>query len=171
MVSYRAMTTAMAALTVIGISVATTTQAIAASASATTNATVVAAIAIANTLTLEFGNLAPGAALSVIRVSTAGVRTLQSGDATLVGSGTVRAASFDVTGDAGVSYDITLPASITLTSGGNTMTVDTFADSLAGTGTLPGGAETFTVGADLHVGIAQAAGAYTGSFNATVNYQ
>ena len=171
MVSYRGMMTAMAALTALGISATTTTQALAASEPATTNATIVAAITISNTLTLEFGNLAPGAALSVIRVDTAGARTVQSGDATLVGSGTVRAASFDITGEAGVSYDITLPASIVLNSGGNVMTVDTFADSLGGTGTLPGGAETYTVGADIHVGIAQIAGAYTGSFTATVNYQ
>ena len=52
------------------------------------------------------------------------------------------------------------------------MTVDTFEDSLGGSGTLDtSGTDTFSVGATLHVGLAQPMGAYAGSFDVIVEYQ
>jgi hypothetical protein len=143
-----------------------------ASAIGTGNATIIVPITIAATANLEFGKLAAGTGVSVVRIDTAGARSLVSGDTTLVTGGTEQAASFDVTGEASQGYAITLPAgAATLTSGANTMTVDTFTSSVGASSTLSvGGTETFTVGGDLNVGIAQAVGTYTGTFTVMVNY-
>ena len=79
-------------------------------------------------------------------------------------------ASFDVTGDGNANYSITLPSSTTLSSGGNTMIVDTFNHDAGASPTLVGGSDTFNVGATLHVGATQASGTYSGTFSVTVNY-
>ena len=88
--------------------------------------------------------------------------------------GTVTAAHFNVTGANNFTYTITLPAvATTVTSGGNTMTVNAFTSTPSGTGTLSGaGAQTIDVGATLNVGISQAAGTYVSGtpFTVTVNY-
>ncbi|HBC79095.1 MAG TPA: hypothetical protein DCZ51_10735, partial [Bacteroidales bacterium] len=69
---------------------------------------------------------------------------------------------------------ITLPAAATtITSGANTMTVDTWTSSPSGTGTLSaGGSQALTVGATLNVGASQPAGTYVSGtpFTVTVNY-
>ena len=56
-------------------------------------------------------------------MQTAGARSSVNVD--LYG-GSPSAASFDLTGESGAIYSITLPSSATLTSGANTMTVDTY---------------------------------------------
>ena len=75
-----------------------------------------------------------------------------------------------MTGEPGQAYVITLPASATLSSGGDTMTVDTFNHDAGGAPTLPGGSDAFNVGATLKVGANQAVGTYSGTFDVTVNY-
>ncbi len=66
---------------------------------------------------------------------------------------------------------ITLPGSITLQSGANTLTVDAFTSSPDGGTTLNGGGEaSFKVGATLHLGAHQPPGRYRGSFTVTVAY-
>ena len=145
----------------------------AASVNSNTAAIIVQPIGITNSGGMDFGLLAAGVAVSVVNVSTASARSLSSGDVTLITGGSISAASFDVTGEPNGGFGITLPAgSITLTSGGDTMTVDTFVDSDAGTGTLDGtGNASFTVGANLNVSAAQPVGNYTGTFAASVVYQ
>jgi hypothetical protein len=106
-------------------------------------------------------------------VSADGGRTC----ATVGCAGTAAAGSFKVTGAAGYSYSVALPAgSITLTesaAGTATMTVGSFtAASASGTETLNAdGADTLTVGAALDVGANQAVGSYSGRFEVTVDYQ
>ncbi len=68
------------------------------------------------------------------------------------------------------TYSITLPSSATLTSGGDTMTVDTFTHDAGGAPTLVFGSDTFNVGATLKVDPNQAVGTYSGTFAVTVNY-
>ena len=75
-----------------------------------------------------------------------------------------------MTGEGANTYSITLPSSATLTSGGDTMTIDTFNHDAGGTPTLSGGSDTFNVGATLNVGATQAGGTYSGTFSVTVNY-
>ncbi len=169
--SIRRILTALTGLAGFGALTLAAGPALAAQATANANATIIQPIAISKSADLEFGSIAAGTGVSVVRISTAGARSLVSGDATLVTGGTVQAAAFTVTGEASTGYDITLPANTTLTSGANNMTVDTFVDSKTGSSTLDGsGNDSFTVGADLTVGASQAVGSYTGTFNVTVNY-
>ncbi len=116
---------------------------------------------------MDFGTMVPTGTAGTVTVTPAGARSSVNVD--LFG-GVPSAASFDVTGDAGQAYSIILPSSATLTSGGDTMIVDTFNHDAGVTPTLVSGSDTFNVGATLHVGAAQASGTYSGTFSVTVNY-
>ena len=109
---------------------------------------------------------------STVVLSTTGVVTASVFAAAIPSTG-AQAASFNVTGAANALYDIVLPtAAVPITSGGNTMTVDTFVGSLGGSGTLSGlGAESFNVGATLNIAGNQPTGTYTGTYTVTVTYQ
>ena len=130
-------------------------------------ASIFAPISISSSGDMDFGTMVPTGTAGTVTVTPAGARS--SVDVDLFG-GVPAAASFDVTGASGQAYSITLPSSATLTSGGNTMTVDTFTDDAGGTPTLAGGSDTFNVGATLNVGATQASGTYSGTFSVTVNY-
>jgi hypothetical protein len=157
------------AILMVAFSVSTFAQV---TASATATATIVTPITINKTVDMNFGNLYSAAAGTVI-LDPAGVRTI-GGGVTLAPGGTVTAASFTVGGTPGVTYSITLPAgATTITSGANTMTVNTWTSSPTPTGTIGGGGtQVLTVGATLTVGAAQPAGIYVSGtpFDVTVNY-
>lgn len=143
------------------------------STSGTSTATVLSALTLSSTANLAFGDFSAGTGGTVV-MSSAGARSATGG----VVLGTVAANSagaWSVGGDANKTYAITLPASATLNGPTvaavvQTMSVGTFTSSKA-TGTLSaGGADTFTVGATLTVGNAQAPGSYTGTYTVTVAY-
>jgi hypothetical protein len=141
-------------------------------ASATATATIVTPIAIKTNVNMSFGAVAITGAAGTVVLSTSGDR-IGSPGITLSTVGLVTAASFNVTGTAGYTYDIKLPTDpveLARTSGSETMDVTDFTSSLPGKGDLVDGTQTFTVGATLNVIDKQVAGAYTGSFNVTVNY-
>lgn len=128
-------------------------------------------IAISNTQGLVFGRFVAGSG-GAVTVSPAGGRSA-SGGVVLVPSGPGAAAQFVVSGDANLSYAISLPGNgvVSLTSGVNSMAVNNFTSSPSPTGTLgAGGTQTLFVGATLSVGSNQASGSYTGAFDVTVNY-
>ena len=129
--------------------------------------TLLAPISISSSGDMDFGTMVTTGTAGTVTVTPAGARSSVNVD--LFG-GTPAAASFDVTGASGANYSITLPSSATLSSGGNTMTIDTFTDDAGATPTLSGGSDTFNVGATLNVGATQAAGTYSGTFSVTVNY-
>jgi spore coat protein U-like protein len=141
-----------------------------ASASANATARIITPISISKTADLNFGDVVPSGVAGTVTVTSAGVRS-SAGGASL-GNGTgVTAAAFTVSGQASATYAITLPASTTITSGANSMTVDTFTSNPSGTGALSaGGTQPLAVGANLNVGINQAPGTYTGTFSVTVAY-
>ncbi|MCI0507138.1 MAG: DUF4402 domain-containing protein [Gammaproteobacteria bacterium] len=164
---------------------AVSSQVHAASASTSASANVVAPITITQNTALDFGTLIPDTAVQTVAVTAAGAISA-SGAVTLVGGHA--AGNFTVQGTAGESYVITDPGVVVITAGANTMNVDTWifttADCIEATAAacgggatvIPGvapalGSDTMTVGATLHVGANQAAGAYTATFNMTVNYQ
>jgi hypothetical protein len=142
-----------------------------ASATGTANARIITAISITAGTALNFGDVVPSAAAGTVTVTPAGVRS-SAGGASLGNSTGVAAGAFTVNGQANATYSITLPgAPVTVTSGGNTMTVDTFTSNPAGTGNLgAGGSQALAVGANLNVGANQAAGSYTGTYTVTVTY-
>jgi Domain of unknown function (DUF4402) len=141
-----------------------------ASTSANSTARVVTPISIAKTADMNFGDVVAGGSAGTVVLTTGGVRSA-TGGATLGNAGATAAAAFNVTGQGSATYSITLPVSTTVTSGGNTMTVDTFASNPAGTGTLSGGgSQALAVGATLNLAASQTSGTYTGTFNLSVTY-
>lgn len=142
------------------------TAASAATATATARAKILRQITLTNTSDLQFGTIVTSAAASTVAISSAGARTCGAG---LVCSGTTTAADFTIGGTTGQVVTISVPASVSLTSGGNTMTASLAAN--AATTTLVANAGAFSVGGTLSVGANQADGDYTGTFTATVDYQ
>lgn len=130
-----------------------------------------ATIVIVNTQALAFGSFAAGSGGSVT-VSAGGMRSAGGGVA-LLSAGAGTAAQFAVSGDANLTYAISLPGNgvVSLTSGSNSMTLNNFTSSPNLTGALSvGGSQTLAVGATLSVGSNQASGSYSGTFDVTVNY-
>ena len=143
-------------------------------AQATSTATIVTPISITKTADMNFGNLAVDAVNGgSVELAPDGSR-LANGSVSLPAStGTVSAAAFTVTGNAGYTYSITLPSNIVLNHSGavESMMADTFTSTPSGTGTLTGGTENITVGATLWVAPGQLDGVYTSTdFDVTVNY-
>ena len=148
-----------------------------ATATASASATIITPISIVKTTDMNFGNVAVSATVAgtVVLNPNSSRTTGGGGGVTLPATtGTVAAASFTVSGQAGYTYAITLPSSCTITDGAShNMTVNGFSSFPSSTGTLSGGGtETLTVGATLNVSAAQAAGTYTNATGVpvTVNY-
>lgn len=137
-----------------------------ATANATARAKILRQITLANTSDLQFGTIVTGAAASTVAISSGGARTCGSG---LVCSGATTAAGFTIGGTTGAVVTISVPASVSLVSGADTMTASLAAS--ATTTTLVANAGSFSVGGTLTVGANQADGDYVGTFTATVDYQ
>ena len=129
--------------------------------------TLLAPISISAGASMDFGTMLTTGTAGTVTVTPAGARSSVNVD--LLG-GFPSGAGFNVTGASGQAYFITLPSSATLTSGGDTMTIDTFNHDAGASPSLVGGSDTFNVGATLNVGATQAAGTYSGTFAVTVNY-
>lgn len=144
------------------------------SATATATATIVIPISIANTVDMNFGNVAVSASAGTVILAPAGTRSTTGGVTLPATTGTVAAASFTVTGTPAYTYAITLPSTATtVTSGSDNMTVTAFTSNPSGTGTIGvGGNETLLVGATLNVAANQPSGIYVSGtpFTVTVNY-
>lgn len=149
----------------------------AATDTATTTGTVVTPITIAMATNLNFGEFAAHTANpGTVTISTAGAASAT--EAVLTNSASAVAASFSVAGQANASYSISITDNdLTHTDGVTTMALATKHDVDATTadspasGTLDGtGAQTIYVGGTLTVAAAQAAGTYSGTITATVEY-
>jgi Mat/Ecp fimbriae major subunit len=141
------------------------TGAQAATATATARAQILQQITVTRVADLDYATIVSGAAASTVIVTPAGARTCGAG---LVCTGTATAANFSVVGTIGQVATVSVPATVTLTSGANTM-----ASTLVSSTALMTLAATnnFNVGGTLAVGANQADGAYAGTFTVTVNYQ
>lgn len=153
---------ALAGVATLGFSA---TAANAATASADAKANILAQITVTKTADLDYATIVTGAAASTVIVTPGGVRTCGVG---LVCTGTHTAAAFGVTGTIGQVATVSVPATVTLNSGANSMT-STLVSSAA-VMTLAA-VNSFNVGGTLSVGASQADGAYVGAFTVTVNYQ
>tara|TARA_R110000824_G_scaffold400836_2_gene609500 strand:- start:578 stop:1069 length:492 start_codon:yes stop_codon:yes gene_type:complete len=153
------------ASSVLVASVMSANAANAATASATARANILQQVTVASDGSdLDFGTIVSGAAASTVSVSGGG----RSCGAGIVCSGAFSAAGFDVTGTDGETVSVASDPSVTLNSGTNSMTASIV--SSVSTMALTGGVGSFNVGGLLNVGANQADGAYTGTFNVTVNY-
>ena len=162
-------------IAIITLSIAFSTTATAqVSASAPTSATIVTPISIAKNTDMNFGNVAVSSAVGTVALAPASTRTKTGGVTLPANAGTVTAAQFTVSGQAGYTYAITLPTTLTITKATTleTMSVDTFTSTPTPTGTLTTGSEVVLVGATLNVGASQVTGLYENAtgFAVTVNY-
>ena len=143
-----------------------------ATANANAGANILKPIAITNTQDLDFGDIISQTAEFTVTVTTAGARSASNATAILTAVG--EQATFSVTGQENQTFKVTLPPSVSIiTDGGvNSMSIAGFNHDLGTTPKLDGtGKATLNVGAVLTVGAAQAAGAYTGTFDVTVAYE
>lgn len=127
----------------------------------TATATIIAPISILHDGgALDFGTLVSPTVSSTVTV-VAGSPTVTSGDAVWMSGGS--SDSFTVSGQAGRTFSIS-------TTGG-TMGGMSFTTDAPGTGTIGAGGSTgFSVDGELTVPANQAAGTYTGTYDATVTY-
>ena len=138
-------------------------------ATGSASATIIAPIVLAHTsgATLNFGKFTTGTGGTVV-VTSGGVGSV-TGDVGFVPGSTNAADGFALTGDNSRSFGITTTGG-SITNGSITMTFTTAPSAATGT-TSSAGAATFTVGGTLTVGTGLVAGAYTGNYTATVQYQ
>src|ERR1700733_16144005 len=139
-------------IAVIGFSNSSFAQA---TATASASANIITPISIVKVTDMNFSNVAVSATLAgTVVLAPAGTRTTGGGGGVTLPAttGTVAAASFTVSGQASYTYAITLPSSCSISSGSNTMTVNSFTSSPSTTGTLSAsGSQTLNVGATLNV--------------------
>jgi len=147
-----------------------TKSAYATDGAATSTVTVVAPLTISETQGIVFGSIAPSAAAGTATLDTSDGLTVSAALEALTGTAP-KSGAFDLTGEGTSNYSISLPTSVTMTSGGDSMTLNGFGHSAGGTPSLSGGTGSFTVGAVLNVDANQAAGTYSGPYTVTVNYQ
>jgi hypothetical protein len=127
-------------------------------------------IGIASSQPLSFGKFV--AANGSVTISPGGAR-VASGGIVLLQTGPGQAAQFVVSGNADVTYAVTLPAdgTVSISNGGSSVSVNGFASSPATTGLLSsGGTQLLNVGARLDVTAGLPAGAYSGTFSVVVDY-
>lgn len=132
---------------------------------------------------LKFGDIAAGTGADTVTIAPiTGNRTKGAGDAVLINGGGEQDGTFDLDGEDGLTVTIDVPADgdVVVTSGGDTMAVNTFTWSYDGGGVTTGdgttvlavgGPDVLSIGATLSVGAAQPAGTYTDTFDVIVNYQ
>ncbi|MFC5551498.1 DUF4402 domain-containing protein [Massilia aerilata] len=130
-------------------------------------------INLVNTRGIDFGRFVAGTGGTVV-ISAAGLRS-RTGGVVLLNSPSAGQASFSVSksnnGGGNKAVILSLPAngSTRLTSGSNSMAVNSFVNSTLGTVTTAG--TPVSVGATLTVSANQPAGAYSGAFPLIVNFQ
>jgi Mat/Ecp fimbriae major subunit len=143
-------------------------EALATSQTGHANASIVQAIVVTENTQMNFGYIIPSASAGTAVLATSS--TVTPTNVTYL-NGAV-AGAWTATGTPTQPAVITLDVSDTLTSGANTMTIDTFTNDAGGSPTFAAGTGnlSFNVGATLHVGANQAAGNYAGTYTVTVNY-
>lgn len=143
----------------------------------TANANIISPIVVTQGAPLEFGTLSAGLTSGTLAITASATPTITPGGGVTTSShgATRTAAQINLAASAAESgYVVTISTPtgpITLTSTGGTMTVDNFSVSAATVALDGTGHASYYVGGTLNVGAAQAAGAYSGTFTASVDYQ
>jgi hypothetical protein len=141
-------------------------------ATATGSVSVIQPIAASKVADLAFGTIVkPASGTATVAVDAAGARTVTGTVA--VGAGATNAA-FNVVGEGGSAFSVSVPSSFSMTSGANSLVVSTV-DGSAGGGNLGGtignaATASFGVGGNFTLNSATTSGAYTGTFAITASY-
>lgn len=149
---------------------ATNASANPASATAVAKAKVLRQLTITKNADLDFGTIVTGNAASTVTVDAAGARTCGTG---LTCSQTPASAKFTVTGTNNAVVTVSVPATVTLNSGTNSMTASLTALPTLNLGNSGNTGTALAFGGTLNVGANQADGVYETAtpFAVTVNYQ
>ena len=158
-------------LMVISVNQSVNAQTASSTATATATANIVQPITINKLVDLDFGDIAAGPAIGTVTIDPVTLTRSAVGGVILIATNDGHEANFEITGQALATFSIVLPSSIIISSGSDDMTVNNFVSDLGLTSALDAlGEATLNVGADLQVGINQAPGLYTGTFDVTVAY-
>ncbi|MCO5256874.1 MAG: DUF4402 domain-containing protein [Lentimicrobium sp.] len=136
---------------------------------ATATARIITPISLVNTQGLAFGNIAASSNPGTVTITPEGVRS-HTGGVTPSIIGTYNNAIYSATGEPNATYTITLPGSISISDGTNTMSVNNFTSTPAAGTLSAAGSQTINVGATVNVGASQPTGNYTGSYDVTIAY-
>ena len=152
----------------------------AASVTTDSDVEIVDGVFITENASLDFGAVAKPTAISVVKMSTAGSRTLESGDATLITTDAGNQADYDLTSDIGETVELSI-SNVVDPDTNIVLTPGSFKASVAGGGDqdIGAGAITFTstgtdnldVGAEVSINPAVTTGTYTGTFDLNADYQ
>jgi hypothetical protein len=134
------------------------TGAVAETQNGTAVATVITPLVINNLVTMDFTTISAGSAGGVLSMDATGAVTVASGDADVIGGGAGTALAFDISGETGQAYTLSVGNGVLSDGSGNTMAITT--DAVAAPG-LTVAAQTVTVSGDLTVGASQTAGSYS----------
>ena len=152
------------------IGLATVATAQGASATGTATATLLQGITIVNDTAWAFGSFTrTGSTAETLNMAADGSRTPIAG-IQLVGGANGTPGTFTASGTSGATFSITLPASVTLSSGANTMTITSVTSDAGVNPTLTGGAKQFHLAGTLGIGASQAPGAYSGTYSVSIAY-
>jgi len=139
------------------------------SALAQASAQIYQPVSIQKPADLNFGAMIASPSAGKVVLGPNGARTA-TGGAVLASAAGVSATSFVVSGEPNATFSLTLPASILIASGAQSMTVDAFTTDTPTTRLDARGTLALHVGATLALAANQAAGLYSGSFTVTVAY-
>ena len=140
-------------------------------AAGSATATIITPIAIAPLQDLAFGKISANAG-GTVTIDTDGIRS-KEGSVILLNTGSVQTeGKFNVTGDIGATYAITLPSASIVVSDGkaNSMDVNAFVSNLNGIGIIGKDGAAVHVGGTLAVAADQAGGSYAGTYSVMVEY-
>jgi len=140
-------------------------------ASATATVNIVSPITLANNTPLNFGTVVGPFNGEVIHVDMAGTRTCPA--TVTCSAAAASAASFTITGSKGQTVVLTMPSSVTLNSGANSLSVDLSGDEPTTNPVLDAttGKATFAIGGKLTIPAGTVDGLYQNTFDVTANYQ
>ena len=145
------------------------------SATASSSATIIKPIKIVKDLDLTFGTIATSSAAGTVTIAhnAEANATAADGVALAPTTGTRQAAKFTISGENGVSYGVTMPATATLKrkDGSEQMTVTLSKNLKTTANTLGASDATLYVGGVLAVAANQTSGLYNGEFAITVQYE
>lgn len=155
-----------------------------ASASGAIQSTILGPVSVASVSNLSFGTVvrpATSVGNGTVSVSTGGARTVSgtgAGAGLALGSTTASRARLTITAEGQSGITVTVPPSVTLTAGGNSLSVTLTNNLTGGTaaqtmGGTAGSDATLTVdiGGSFSLADTTARGAYSGSFTVTAAYQ
>jgi hypothetical protein len=139
--------------------------------------TVFQPITLTKTSDLSFGTIMrPASGNGTVTVdATSGARSVTGGAAPVASGGTPSRAAFIVTGEGGLNFTVSFPASFNMTRNGNQDPIQVSINSTMGGGQLSGssgqqGTQAFGIGGQVLLSNGTPTGAYTGSFTVTVAY-